>query len=172
MNLSNRKGFSMVEIIVVLTIAGILLAIGVPGYLSLIQNNKVVSATNKLAASLNLARIEAIKRGLHVGICPANSALTACGTSSQWTQGWIVFADANNNNSVDSSTDLISVTNALPQGSTVTSTSAIITYDSTGFLASNAASINLNATGCTGLNARTVNVNTNGRVSVVPVNCT
>jgi type IV fimbrial biogenesis protein FimT len=76
------------------------------------------------------------------------------------------------NNSVDSSTDLISVTNALPQGSTVTSTSAIITYDSTGFLASNAASINLNATGCTGLNARTVNVNTNGRVSVVPVNCT
>jgi type IV fimbrial biogenesis protein FimT len=81
MNLSNRKGFSMVEIIVVLTIAGILLAIGVPGYLSLIQNNKVVSATNKLAASLNLARIEAIKRGLHVGICPANSALTACGTS-------------------------------------------------------------------------------------------
>jgi len=59
---------------VTLLVAAIFLGIAVPSYYSLIQNNKVVAMTNKLAASLNYARMEAIRRAQRVSTVGIHSS--------------------------------------------------------------------------------------------------
>jgi type IV fimbrial biogenesis protein FimT len=170
--LSTFKGFTLIELITVLSIAAIFLAAAVPGYYNIIQNNKVVTNTNKLASSLNLARMEAIKRGYKVSVCPAaNASLNSCGSSAQWPLGWIVFTDADNNNAIDSSNDMLNISQAVPAGTSVTSANNIVSYDSTGFLLNGSTSISVTASGCKGKNSRTINVSTSGRLSVVLTSC-
>ncbi len=50
--------------------------------------------------SLLLARSEAIKRESRVVLCKSSNGAT-CATTGDWQQGWIVFADANDNASLD-----------------------------------------------------------------------
>ncbi len=169
---SYQHGFTIIEFMIVLTIAAIFVSVAVPSYYYLIQNNKVVSVTNKLAASFSSARMEAIKRGTRVSVCSAgNTSYTSCGNSSQWSQGWIVFTDADNNNAIDSSNDLVKIAEAPPTGSTITSNLSIVSYDGTGFTTTNALTMSLRTTGCRGNNARTLSIATSGRLSIATATC-
>lgn len=165
-------GFTAVEFMVVLGLSALFLVAAVPGYQALIQNNKIVAATNRLSASLNLARTEAIRRSTKVSVCPtANAAFTACGSTAQWGSGWIVFVDSDNDNVIDSSADLVKVADAPATGTKITSASAIISYDATGFLLSGATSLVVQTTGCSGNNARTISISGAGRVSITYSAC-
>ena len=173
MNFKRELGFTLTEFIITLALAGIFITLAVPGYYSLIQNNKVVSMINNLSAGLSYARMESIKRGVRVSVCSAaNSSLTSCGTAAQWLQGWIVFLDADNNNLVDSSNNLVKINAALPAGTIITASSSIISYDGSGFITTGPFTMNISATGCTGKNARILSVSTTGRMSIQKVNCT
>lgn len=165
-------GFTLTEFAVTLGVAALFLTMAVPSYYTMMQNNRAVSTVNKLAASLNLARMEAIKRGVKVSVCAAgNAALTTCGNSSQWAQGWIVFLDPDNNNTIDSNNDLLKVTEALPAGTTVTSNQAVVSYDSSGFVSSGVLNMSMSASGCQGNNARQLTLSATGRLSVAKANC-
>ncbi|RUR15228.1 prepilin-type N-terminal cleavage/methylation domain-containing protein [Legionella septentrionalis] len=167
-----QKAFTLVEFLTVLAMAAIFIALAVPGYYGLIQNNKVVSVANKLSASLGLARMEAVKRGVRVSVCPAaNAAFSACGSNAQWSQGWIVFIDADNNNAIESSNDLVKVAEALPGGTQISTSARIISFDSTGFLTTGSTTLTLRASGCTGNNARVISIATSGRLSVATAAC-
>ncbi|AHE67332.1 GspH/FimT family pseudopilin [Legionella oakridgensis] len=166
------RGFSLVELLTVLAIAAILTIMAVPGYNALIQNNKIVSAANKLSASLNFARMEAVKRGVRVAVCPtANAGFTACGNNTQWSQGWIIFIDSDNNNAIETTNDLVKVAQPLPNDAAITTSSNVISYDGSGFLTSGTSSLSLRMTRCTGNNARVINVASSGRVSVSMAAC-
>lgn len=166
------KGFTIVEFLTVLAIAAIFTTLVVPGYKALIQNNKVIIAANQLTASFNLARMEAVKRGVPVAVCPAaNSSFNTCGTSSQWSQGWIVFVDEDSDSSIDSASDLVKITQGIPSGAQVTSSSGIIAFDSAGFLSTGTGSFSLTTEGCTGNNARTVTISSSGRSQVAVAAC-
>ncbi|MCW8450678.1 GspH/FimT family pseudopilin [Legionella quinlivanii] len=167
-----EKGFTLTELIVTLCIAAIFITVAVPGYYALIQNNKVVAMVNRLSASLNFARMEAIKRGVRVSVCSAgNAALTTCGSASQWAQGWIVFVDANNNNLIDSNNDLVKVNEALPSGTRINADAGIVSYNSMGFASSGAMNLSVTATGCKGNNARSLNISASGRLSISRIAC-
>ena len=86
----SAHGFTIIEVIVTMTVAGILMMFAVPAFNTFIQNQRITTATNSLVLSLNLARSEAIKRDLPTGVtvCASTDALTCNGTS--WTGGWIV----------------------------------------------------------------------------------
>lgn len=166
------SGFTLTELLVTIAVAGIFLAVGVPSYYTMIQNNRAATMVNKLSASLNFARMEAIKRGVRVSVCPAASAaLSSCGNSTQWAQGWIVFLDPDNNNTIDSNNDLVKVSEALPNGSTITSNMGIVSYDSSGFVTSGALNMTLSATGCQGNNARSLSLSSSGRLSIAKMAC-
>ena len=92
-SLPGIRGFSIVELMVVLSIASILLAIGVPSFSAMIQNQRLTTTVNDFFMTLNLARSEAIRRGARVDVAPADG--------TNWTQGWIVFVDKNNNQKAD-----------------------------------------------------------------------
>ena len=140
--MNNTRGFTMIELIMVLTIGAIFMIAAVPGYQALIQNSKVVAVINQLSASLNLARMEAIKRGSRVSVCPTgNNTFTACGDNTQWGAGWIVFTDADSNNAIDSVNDRVKITAETPGRTEISSSSDIISFDGSGFASSGAATL-------------------------------
>ncbi len=107
-NASPARGFTLVELTVVLTIAGILLAIGVPAMHGLVQTQRVSAAANDLLSAMNLARSEAIRRAGRVDMVPTDGA--------NWSSGWVVFVDQDGDLAIDADEVVIHVRGALPTG--------------------------------------------------------
>jgi type IV fimbrial biogenesis protein FimT len=105
------KGFTLIELMMTLAIAAILLTIAVPSFRTFTQNSKLTKQVNLLAASVATARGEAAKRGVRVVICQSSdptAATPACdGTTGTWSNGWVVFVDADNDLTVDAATDVV-----------------------------------------------------------------
>jgi type IV fimbrial biogenesis protein FimT len=88
-------GYTLVELMIVLTIVAILLGLGVPSYRYITDSNRLSAEVNGLLGDLQFARSEAIKEGATVTVCPANAGLTACQAGAvRWDQGWIVTSAA------------------------------------------------------------------------------
>ena len=94
------RGFTLIELMVTVSIAAIVLTLGVPSYTRMIENNRMSTQTNEFVGFLNLARSEAVKRGTRVTVCKSSDGAT-CSGSGDWEQGWIVFVDSNNNATAD-----------------------------------------------------------------------
>jgi type IV fimbrial biogenesis protein FimT len=84
-------GFTIIELMVTLTVAGILLAVGIPSFQQIIANNRLTGQANELVAALTLARSQAITTNRAVSFCRAtNDIVTICsGAVGDW-EFWIV----------------------------------------------------------------------------------
>jgi type IV fimbrial biogenesis protein FimT len=83
------RGFTAVELIMVMAVVGILIAIAVPAFKSFIQNSRLSTHANTLVYSLNLARSSAIKFDTSVVVCASSDGAT-CNGPADWSTGWIV----------------------------------------------------------------------------------
>lgn len=132
---SFQHAFTLIELMVTLTVAAITLTIGVPSFRELIRNNRIATQANEFVSALHVTRNEAIKRGLRVTLCKSadlHSSTPACATTGNWEQGWIIFVDANNNTLADDgASSLIKVHEGLT-GVTLTGNSTVDTYISYG----------------------------------------
>lgn len=83
------------EVIVAMSIVGILLGIAAPNLREFLRNMRISNQANDLVSDLQLARSEAVKRGNGVGICVSSSGsgCTIDTTGNSWGAGWIVFDD-------------------------------------------------------------------------------
>jgi type IV fimbrial biogenesis protein FimT len=107
-----QQGMTLVELIVTLAIMSILLAIAIPGYANFMNFNRLVALTNDLASSLQLARSEAIRRGVRTTVCKSSNpmdAAPACDSSGNWQQGWLVFVDGGTKGVVDDGDPILRV---------------------------------------------------------------
>lgn len=91
-----HSGFTLVELLVVVSMIAVLLTIAVPSMGAMLHAQKATSLTHTFLASLHLARSEAIKRSGRAVLCKSADKLQ-CSSTGGWEQGWIVFHDANNN---------------------------------------------------------------------------
>jgi type IV fimbrial biogenesis protein FimT len=90
-------GVTMVELLIVLTIAGVLLGIGASSYKGITTSYRISGEINALLGDMQYARSEAIKQGQNVVVCVANSGGSDCAANdTHWQDGWIVFADPTN----------------------------------------------------------------------------
>jgi type IV fimbrial biogenesis protein FimT len=131
---SHNKGFTLIEVMVTLTVAAILAAISVPSFKYIIRNTTLTSLTNQLVATMSTARSEAIKQGVPVSI----DALSGNG---DWSQGWQVVKRHADGSVCDAKEAcLIRQFDAVKSGYSIklseASSNAIITYLPSGLLSS------------------------------------
>jgi type IV fimbrial biogenesis protein FimT len=100
-------GFTLLELMLVIGIAGLILTMGIPSFMDSIKSNRLTTRTNELVTALNFARSESIKRGLRITVCKSTNGSSCLTTGSNWTEEWIVFTDQNNNAAYDSASETL-----------------------------------------------------------------
>lgn len=138
----NVKGFTLVELMVTISVLAILLAIAIPSFSGAIARNAVAGHVNGFIGDARYARTEAIKRGANVTMCRTDNpeaAAPACNIvvaaippavtkNSDWSGGWLIFVDTDNDGAYKtaSSDILLRVQPAQDRSGGMTST---VTYD-------------------------------------------
>jgi len=97
MNARRNEGWSVIELAIVLGVAGVLLATAIPGFTGAHQAARASEARMALLASLNEARTAAALKDIDVGMCPSADGLS-CEDRFDWQDGWVVFADMDQDN--------------------------------------------------------------------------
>jgi type IV fimbrial biogenesis protein FimT len=116
------RGFTMIEILVVVAIIAILAAVAAPFFNDTLARNQVTSAAGALRASLDLARAEAVRRGRNVVVCQTTSpgaAEPACGSGSSvnWSSGWVTWVDVDGDGKVGTGEEILQRENPAADGS-------------------------------------------------------
>lgn len=93
------RGFTLVEALVVVALVAILLGVAAPNLASFQRSSQLRAASSSFLAAVQVARAEAMKRGVDVYMVPA--------ASNDWATGWVVFADADWDQSLDRSKDAV-----------------------------------------------------------------
>ncbi len=106
-------GFSLVEFMIVLAIAAILMGLAAPSFRSLLQKQRIGAALNDFFAAINLTRSEAIQRGTRVDLVPSDGV--------DWSKGWVIFVDRNNNQKPDGGEQIIFSHGPVSEGMTIQS---------------------------------------------------
>jgi len=174
---ANRRradGFTLLEVLIVTVIMGLLMAVAVPGIKTLLNNQKMKSATFDLVTTAMLARSEAIKWGgapdPSTGVLRASISIVA--PSNDFSNGWCIVFTSTTTCSVSAPAD--GVMQIIKPTANMTyvyqGTAAPIVFTRTGRLAGNAA-ITLRVTDVDNYaTPRCVTFDTNGnaRVRVMP----
>jgi type IV fimbrial biogenesis protein FimT len=75
-----QRGFNLIEVMVTLTVLGVLIALGAPSFGEWLQSQQIRAATEAIVNGMQVARGEAIKRNLAVQLVlePPTSGWTVC----------------------------------------------------------------------------------------------
>ena len=98
-----RRGFTIIELMVIVTVLAILATLAVPSMRDMLIATQVRAAASDLFESVILARSEAIKRGVNVDIVPA---------SGDWKNGWSVMSGGATLESREAATNVTITANA------------------------------------------------------------
>lgn len=90
---ARARGFTLLELMLVITVAAVILGIGIPNLTQFIRNNRMTTAANDLLAGLHTARTESIKRRAFVTFCFSANPMATTPTCSTAGRGWVVFVD-------------------------------------------------------------------------------
>jgi type IV fimbrial biogenesis protein FimT len=124
------QGLSLIELMVALVIAAILAALAAPNFHTLITSTALSSQANEFVAMIAYTRTEAVKRNARVTLCKSTNG-TACSTTGNWAQGFIVFTDSATGGTVgtvDTMDTVLKVRAALSGGSTLVGTTGIANF--------------------------------------------
>ncbi len=108
--LHRSKGLTLIELMVTLSIAAILITIGVPAWGGFLAESRITAKSNLLMSHIQYARHSAVTLGTQVVACPSLDQNQCSG--NRWDRGWIIFVDRSNNGQPDSAEDILRVVQA------------------------------------------------------------
>ena len=167
------RGFTLLELLVTVSVATILITVGIPGFRSLTMNSRIIAQTNEFVTSIKMARSAAVRYQRNATICMSSNydaAVPTCDGGTDWTNGWIVWVDKDRDNATDA--DEILAAHAPLTGSTTLTSGAVnqFAFDPRGMALGAADDLTL----CDDRTAeigRLVRLNTAGRTSVAEAVC-
>lgn len=154
----HRAGFTLIELMVTVAVAGILAVVAVPAMTSLISGNRLAGTTSELTASIQVARSEAIRRNVRVTLCGTADGVN-CG--ADWSR-WMVTGGDN----VSGETDVIR-DNSAPSAVRIQGPAAGIVFSPSGLTGGEAELTVCVPTASLTENQRVVTVMISGNVSTV-----
>lgn len=120
-------GATMIELLVALTIVGVVLSSGLPDWGAFLAERGQRDRADALMQTLLQARSEAIKRGTRVDVCPA--AGNGCADPpAGWEAGWIVVADHARDGAPGAPEAVIAREPAAPAGVTIRGNRPVADY--------------------------------------------
>lgn len=167
------RGFTIVELMIVLLILAILATIAIPSFRDFIGNSKVTGATNDLVTAINVARSSALQRATPVSVC-ASTDQDTCSGSTDWKTGWIAFTDGAGAPGVKDGADVLLQSWPGMQGDMLaTGSASFLRYDVTGTMNLGGAQVTFDIwqSGCLGNKRGETVVNTIGSVRSSKVAC-
>jgi len=96
------RGFTLVELLVVLALIGLMAALGYPAMLHTMNRQRMIAAAREAATYMQLARLDAIKRGTQSVVLYEDAA-----TCSLHVRCLLAFSDVGGNGVFDAGTDRI-----------------------------------------------------------------
>ena len=86
-------GFTLIELMIAITIVSVLLVIGFPEAVNWIQNTKIRSSAESISNGLQLARAEAVRRNTSVRFQLVDSLTSSCATTATGSNWVVSLAD-------------------------------------------------------------------------------
>jgi type IV fimbrial biogenesis protein FimT len=122
-------------------IVGILMSVGIPSYRYITTDNRMSTEVNKLLGDLQFSRSEAVREGQAITVCvaastnPTSPSCAGAGATG-WQNGWIVFIDVNNNQTIAAVADVLRIQNAFVGGDTFAANNNVsaVTFNRSGFV--------------------------------------
>ena len=171
-----QLGFTLIELMVTVSLMAIALTIAVPSYKAMIANNRSATEVNRFLTAINITRSEAVKRGIPVTLCARKLPRTlpeSCSGDTDWSTGLIMFSDNNGTKGVydSASGDILLYVWDRPDGNPViTAGVSNIQYLPTGDT-NKVAAFSYYFPGCKGNQKKTININLTGRASISSTAC-
>ena len=137
-DMKQNSGFTLVEMMVTVALVAIVVAFGIPSMTEFSKNDRLTTNINTLIGHLSYARSEAVKQSVQVALCVSNNSNDpnpSC-TGGNWEDGWIVYVDADGDDSFTAGEEVLRVQPALEGSNTLTPGGGIanqVIYDYRGF---------------------------------------
>lgn len=128
MSLRLSKGFTLIELMVTVSVMAILATIAYPSFQGTIRSSRAATAHNELVGLVNLARSDAIRNNRGGGVCGSSTGSSCDG---QWARGMMAFSDSNGDGAFSNGETVLRFS-AVNSAMTVTGPSALIGFDSRG----------------------------------------
>ena len=99
-------GFTLLELIITLSITAILISAGIPGLSQLINNYKIDNKYQRLMTLVQYARAESVNYQSQVLLCPTTNEVNCI---DQWNENLMVFIDKNNDEERNENEDIFRI---------------------------------------------------------------
>ena len=132
-----QSGFTLLELMVTLSVAAILSVLAYPNMRDFMRRNRAVEQSNGMQSNLQNARGQAAATRSYVSICPvtAPGGLVCDVADGDYANGWLIYTSSAPNIAYVAATDTLEQTVAAPTNTAILAdTAGVLTYNSLGEL--------------------------------------
>lgn len=105
--MKRNRGITLLECLIASLVLAVLLATAIPLVGRWIDKAQMAAVGTRLAESVLLAHRAAIASGTRTVLCPTAADAAGCVEGSDWSEGWLAFADRDGNRRLDAGDTLL-----------------------------------------------------------------